>query len=155
MAKFWLLNLVLYQTAKEHFKSLTHWDWETLICVSKLSIIGSDNGFSPGRRHAIIWTNAGILLIGPLGMNFSEILIEIYIFSFKNMPFKCRQEIGGHFVSASMLTHWGLVTPYGLTAPSHYLNQCWLIISKVKWHSSKGKFTRDNSAINHWNYLEN
>ena len=36
-----------------------------------------------------------------------------------------------------------------LTAPSHYLNQCWLIISKVEWHSSKGKFTTDNSAINH------
>ena len=42
-----------------------------------------------------------------------------------------------------------------LTAPSHYLNQSWLIISKVEWHSSKGKFTRDTSAINHWNYLEN
>ena len=42
-----------------------------------------------------------------------------------------------------------------LTAPSHYLNQCWLIISNVKWHSSKGKFTRDTSAINHWNHLEN
>ena len=41
-----------------------------------------------------------------------------------------------------------------LTAPSHYLNQCWLIISKVEWRSSKGKFTRDTSAINHWNYLE-
>ena len=36
-----------------------------------------------------------------------------------------------------------------LTAPSHYLNQCWLLISKVEWHSSKGKFTRDTSAINH------
>ena len=42
-----------------------------------------------------------------------------------------------------------------LTAPSHYLNSCWLIISKVQWHSSKGQFTRDASAINHWNYLEN
>ena len=42
-----------------------------------------------------------------------------------------------------------------LPAPSHYMNQCWLIISKVQWHSSKDKFTRDNSAINHWNYLEN
>ena len=30
-------------------------------------IIGSDNGLSPVRRQAIIWTNAGILLIGPLG----------------------------------------------------------------------------------------
>ena len=48
----------------------------THICVSKLTIIGSNNGLSPGRRQAIIWTNAGILLIGPLGTNFSEILIE-------------------------------------------------------------------------------
>ena len=42
-----------------------------------------------------------------------------------------------------------------LTAPGHYLNQCWLIISKVEWHSSKGNFTRDTSAINHWDYLTN
>ena len=42
-----------------------------------------------------------------------------------------------------------------LTAPNHYLNQCWLIIGKIEWHSSKGKFTRDKSAINYWNYLEN
>ena len=54
---------------------LTHWGRATHICVSKLTIIGSDNGLSPERRHAIIWTNAGILLIGPLGTNFSEILI--------------------------------------------------------------------------------
>ena len=46
--------------------------------------IGSDNGLSPGRRKAIIWTNAGILLIGLLGTNFSEISIESYIFSLKN-----------------------------------------------------------------------
>ena len=42
-----------------------------------------------------------------------------------------------------------------LTAPSHYLNQCWLFISKVKWRSSKDNFTRDTSAINLWNYLKN
>ena len=54
----------------------------------QLTIISSDNGLSPGRRQAIIWTNAGILLIGPLGANFSEILIEILTFSFKNMRFK-------------------------------------------------------------------
>ena len=45
--------------------------------VKKLTIIGSDGGLSPGRRQAIMWTNAGILLNGPLGTNFSEILIEI------------------------------------------------------------------------------
>ena len=57
----------------------------THICVSKLTIIASDNGLSPGRRQAIIWTSAGILLIGPLGTNLSEILIEIITFSFKKM----------------------------------------------------------------------
>ena len=67
---------------------LTHWGRVTHICVSKQTIIGSDNGLSPGRRQAIIWTNAGILLIATLGTNFSEILIEIRIFSFKKMGLK-------------------------------------------------------------------
>ena len=67
------------------FISLTHWGRVTHICVSKLSNIGSDNGLSPGRRQAIIWTNAGILLIGPFGTNFSEILTEIMTFWFKKM----------------------------------------------------------------------
>ena len=68
--------------------SLTHWGRVTHICVGKTTIIGSDNGLSPGRRQAIIWTNAGLLLIGPLGTNFSEILIEILTFSFKKMRLK-------------------------------------------------------------------
>ena len=67
---------------------LTHWGRVTHICVSKLTIIGSDNGLSPDRRQAIIWTNAGILLIEPLGTNFSEILIEILTFSFKKKAFE-------------------------------------------------------------------
>ena len=57
----------------------THWGWVIDICVSKLATIGSDNGLSPGRRQAIIWTNAGMLLIGPLGTNFCEILIKIWL----------------------------------------------------------------------------
>ena len=71
-----------------HIAIKTHWDWVTHICVSKLTSIGSDNGLSPGRHQAIIWTNAGILLIGPLGKNFSEILIEISTFSFNKMHLK-------------------------------------------------------------------
>ena len=67
---------------------LTHWGRVTHICVSKLTIIGSDNGLSPDRRQAITWTNVGILLIGPLGTNFSEILIKILTFSFKKMRMK-------------------------------------------------------------------
>ena len=67
---------------------LTHWGRVTHIWVSDLTSIGSDNGLSPGRRQAIIRTNAGILLIRPLGTNFSEFLIEILIFSFKKMRLK-------------------------------------------------------------------
>ena len=58
------------------------------MCVGKLTIIASDNGLSPGRRQAIIWTNAGILLIGPLGTNFNGILIRFHTFSFKKMHLK-------------------------------------------------------------------
>ena len=68
--------------------SLNHWGRVTHICVSKLTIVGSDDGLSPDRRKAIIWTNAEILLIGPLGTNFSEILIEIITFSLKKMRLK-------------------------------------------------------------------
>ena len=69
-------------------RRLTHWGLVTHICVGKLTIIGSDYGLSPGRRQAIIWSNAGILLFGPLETNFSEILIAIETFSFKKMHLK-------------------------------------------------------------------
>ena len=64
---------------------LTHWGRVTHICVSDLTIIGSDNGLSPGRRQAIIWTNAELLLNGSLGTNFHEILIEILENVFENV----------------------------------------------------------------------
>ena len=56
-------------------KELTHWGRVTHICIGKLiiTIIGSDNGLSPGRCQAIIWNNGGILLIGPIGTNFREV----------------------------------------------------------------------------------
>ena len=72
------------------------------ICVCKLTAIGSDNCLSPGRCQAIIWTNAGILLIGPLGINFSKIFIKISTFSFKKMDLKMSTRNGGHLVPASM-----------------------------------------------------
>ena len=68
--------------------SLTHWGRVTHICVGNLTIIGPDNGLSPGRRQAIIWTNAGILLIKPLGTSFSETLIKIHTFSFNKTHLK-------------------------------------------------------------------
>ena len=50
------------------------------ICVSKLTTIGSDNGLSPGRRWAVIWTNAGILFVGPFWTNLSDTITEIQTF---------------------------------------------------------------------------
>ena len=82
---FQTLHLIGWQHNRQPIRS--H-DWKALlsntefnslrpsdayIWVNELTIIGSDNGLSPGRRQAIIWTDDGILLIGPLG----EILIEI------------------------------------------------------------------------------
>ena len=51
----------------------TEAEWN--ICVNNLTIIGSENGLSPGRRQAIISTNDGILT-------------EIDTFSFKKMHLK-------------------------------------------------------------------
>ena len=62
----------------------TQWGRVMHICVSKLTIICFDNGLSPRRYRAIIWTNDGILSIRTLETNFSEILSEIHIFVRKN-----------------------------------------------------------------------
>ena len=67
---------------------LTHCGRGTHICVTNINIIGLDNGLSPRRCRAIIETNAGILLIGPLVTKVSEILFEIHTFSFKKVCLK-------------------------------------------------------------------
>ena len=106
----------------------------THICVGNQTIIGSDKGLSPGRRQAIIWANAGILLVGNLGRNFSEILIEIHIFSFKKMHLKMSSAKWRPFC----LGRWGALRwmQQNLTSEktlvqcrrvrNHYLNRCWL-----------------------------
>ena len=71
-----------------HELDLTHWGWVTHICVSKLGITGSDNRLLLGQRQAIIWSNDRILLVWPWGTKFSEILINIHIFSFKKIYLK-------------------------------------------------------------------
>ena len=80
--------------------------------------IGSGNGLAPVGRQAITWNNAALLLIGPLGTNFSEILIIIPNVSFTKMHLKTssakwrplRPE-GDDFICQHMcvsreLTHW-------------------------------------------------
>ena len=72
----------------------------TLIYITRLSpycriyasvnlvSIGSDNGLSPIRRKAIIYTSSELLSIGPFGINLSEILIKIQNFTFTEMHMK-------------------------------------------------------------------
>ena len=72
------------------------------ICVSELTIIGSDNGLSPGHRQAIIWTNDAILLIQTFRIHFSEIVENFIHFHSRQCISKC-QENGGHLVSASVI----------------------------------------------------
>ena len=64
----------------------THWSRVvTHLCVRNLTTIGSDNGLSPGWCQVIIFTNAGILLIGPKGTNFSELFLSKFKqFHFRN-----------------------------------------------------------------------
>ena len=88
--RMWLLVFILIEWRATH------------ICVGKLTIIGSDNGLPPGRRQASIWTIAGILLIGTLGTNFSEISFGIQAFSFKKMQLKMSSAKWRPFVSASI-----------------------------------------------------
>ena len=90
------------------YSALTHWGRVTHICVSKLTIIGPNNGFSPGRRQAIIWTNAAILSNRPFGTNFSEISIELHILSFKKIHLKMSSGIWRPFcLGLNVLTHLG------------------------------------------------
>ena len=107
---------------------LTHWSRVTHLCVGNLTIIGSDNGLSPGRRQAIIRTNAGILLIRPLGTNFSEFLVEILIFSFKKMRLKVSSAKRRSFcLGLNELTHWSLMTHTGLKQLGHHwYRQCFV-----------------------------
>ena len=51
-------------------------EWRIYASVNS-TIMGSDNGLSLVQRQVIIWTNAVLETIGPLGTNLSKIRIKI------------------------------------------------------------------------------
>ena len=159
-----------------HFSTLTHWGRVTHICVSKLTITCSDNGLSPRRHQAIYWTSARTLLIGPLGTNFSEILIGILIFSFKKMNLKISSAKWRPFCLGLKVLRWlrlfksffmedkdlpsillkgftryGLVMPYGDIDPQAitWINR--FITNEVLCHSPETTFTWSVQGINLYN----
>ena len=109
----------------------------THICISNLTIIGSDNGLSPDRRHAIIWIIARILLIGPLRINFSEILFKMWTFSFKKMRLKISSAKWCLFrLSLDVLKHissliYGVIIPFS-AAGSLYFRP--YPAAQLSWH---------------------
>ena len=104
---------------------LTHWGRVTHICVGKVTIIGSNNGLSPGRRKAIIWTNARILLIVPLGTNFSENLIVIQTFPFKIMRLKMSSAKWRLFrLGLNELNIIWEINPYQIYRTTHATDSC-------------------------------
>ena len=91
---------------------------------------GSGNGFLPDGNKP---------LHEPMLTKFSSNITCTYLKFHSNLP-RCEHRSGSTLAQ---------VMACCLTAPSHYLNQCWLIIRKVLWHSSEGIFIRDTSATIH------
>ena len=147
MAWHWKSYKLLHATIMAYFSHtyicftrpqwvITHWIQVMHIFVSNLTIIGSDNGLSPGRRQVIIWTDAGTLLIGPLGTNFSEIWIQILTFSFKKMRLKVSSAKWRPFCLGLNV----LKPPRHLLYPSHYHCQinhhhCQLKYASAVWNA--------------------
>ena len=107
-----------------------NWGRVTHIWVSKLTIIGSDNGLSPGRRQAIIWINDGILLIWPLGTNF-RFISKFEHFHSRKCVWMCRLRNGVHLVSASICSYF-LQVPHHMPVCQHNnIHLCKVNVSNV------------------------
>ena len=121
--------------------------------------IGSGNGLLPDWYQVITQTSAFILLInwthGKKKCKMSAILFRFLYFNSLWPSDAIWQHRSGSTLAQVMACC--------LTAPSHYLNQCWLIISEVRWQSPEDNFTitatsNDRHGIlNYWSieYLFN
>ena len=136
LPKFWLPNLVLYQTDKalvsvSRHPSIYHL-LGIIICVVYLVSGCNTNGSFTFLIHitrgSIYW------VAGSKNMAGYRVFTSLW-------PSDAIWRQG----SGSTLAQ---VMACCLTAPSHHLNQCWLIISKIQLHQSDGNFSRDKSVTN-------
>ena len=124
----WVLTVKLL-SGEFHHAWLTHCSRVMHICVG-LNIIGSDNGMLSCRHQAIIQTNVGILLTGPLATNLSKILIEIidsYIFIQEKASENviCKMAAMSQPQCVNEKSTSVQVTAWCHQATSHYLSQYW------------------------------
>ena len=137
------------------FHPLTHRGRVAHTCVGNLTIIGSDNGLSSRRRQAIIWTNAGKLLIEPLETILSEISFAIQTFSSKKMYFKMSSKNWRPFcLGLNVLRHSKV--PWDMTNSSSYCviqcifckmwvnNVCWIFDKTEHNLGLVGTFSSDH-----------
>ena len=117
-------------------------EWRLYALVNHTSM-DSDNGLSPGRRQAIISTNAGILLIGPLGTNLSVIVIEIIIFSLTNLHMKVSSAKVATILSRPQCVNDNsYMNTYHILQPPNYL-----IIVVNRFRYINNQFAKDKCSI--------
>ena len=93
-------------------------------------------------------------------MSWSAVWMD-WLISFRRTPFwRSGMLLNSLWPSDAIWRHWTWSTlvqvmAWCLMAPSHYLNQCWLIISEVLWHSPERNFTENAPDIYPWYGLEN
>ena len=63
------------------------------------TIIGSDNGLSPGRHQAIVWTNVGIYLIQGNTSAHGQWIIYMYLYIYIDREMKMSLKQHGHFAT--------------------------------------------------------
>ena len=128
---------------------LTHWGKVTHICVGKPTIIGSDNGLSPGRHQAIICTNAVIFL----RTNIIEILIEIQTFSLKKIRLKMSSAEWWPFCPGlKMLMNNNILQKiiYVVTYPSPNFSQ--MLIKRTPWKAAIPMSSRVSRLVTSINF---
>ena len=113
--------------------------WRIYASVNRANI-GPENGLSPDRHQAIIWTDGGILLIGPLGIKFSQIINKIHAFSFKKMHLKMSLGNWRPFclcLNELMITEIAFVISLqSVMISCEVFSNCW-IKSSDKWKQNK------------------
>ena len=99
--------IIIMQSFCKGFE-LTNWDRVMHICVIKLTMTGSDNGLSPGRRQAIMktqcWNSVNLTPRNKLQWNYNRYTYKHFHLKIhlKKSIRKYRLENGGHLFLASM-----------------------------------------------------
>ena len=120
-----VVSFLTYREVLTHLPLIPH------ICVSKLGRHFSGNGLLPVWLQAISWIRTGLLLIGLLGTNFSEILIRILSFSFKKMHLKMSSaKVAAILSRGSELRHWTWLPAYRCSSSHSQMTDIFVLYEK-------------------------